>query len=113
MYRELVRKNIYDNRIVLGEYREHKQKLVFFFSRSKDVFGRRLTIRLPLQADMPEELFKDEIKELHLMDRDSHRYFSVKPEYFKELAAQEYENPTNDNNDTSIPFSMLELVERT
>lgn len=112
MYTQLTRKNMYDDTLLLGEYREHKQKLTLFFSRSKDVFGRRLTVRLPLKENMPEALFKDEIKEVHLLDNDSRSVFSMKPEYFKELAAQEYENPTNDNNDIQIPFAALDLVER-
>ena len=112
MYTQLTRKNSYDDTLVLGEYREHLQKLTMFFSRSKDVFGKRLTVRLPLQENMPEELFKDKIKELHLLDKDSRSIFSMKPEYFKELATQEYENPTNENNEITIPFAAIDIVEK-
>lgn len=93
--------NNHGDTLTIAMTRPHKNKVTWLFSRGRDMFGNRLTLRLPRMQDMPKEMLdtkdKTTVKVFELQDRDSGHLYSINYDAFKAAVIKFYK----DNKATS------------
>lgn len=100
MSRPIIRTNKNGDSSVVGDYDDLKAKFTFFYSRTKDEFAKRITVRLP-------QKFPSDVTKIQLRDKDFGMLWEIenREEFDKAVAKADSEGFI------TLPMSTMKVIQ--